>query len=132
MVQLGSGGFSQIDREELDDEQIIICPSHSTCEAVILQPNDGVNFTIISDDVAWRPKMSQKMSVAHGAPECVGTKCFRAKVASVTIIVAPSTWVPHAWLELCIIIPWAMSLVRRRFRPDPRPSRVAAGQETFW
>jgi hypothetical protein len=35
MVQQGSGGFSEIDREELNDEKITVCPSHSTREAVI-------------------------------------------------------------------------------------------------
>jgi hypothetical protein len=53
MVQQGSGGFSQIDWAELDDEQIIVCPSRSTCEAVILQPNAGVNFAVVFGYVAW-------------------------------------------------------------------------------
>jgi hypothetical protein len=105
MVQLGSSRFRQIDREELDDEQVIVCPSRSRCEVVILQPNDGVNFAVVFGDVAWCPKMSRKMSVAHSAPECLGTKPFGAKDASFTIVVAPSMWVPHTWLELCAVIP---------------------------
>jgi hypothetical protein len=118
---------SQIDREELDDEQIIVYPSRSTCEAVILQPNPGINFAIVYGDVAWHPKMSQKMSIVHGAPECLGTRPFGAKAASHMIIAAPSTWVPCAWLELRTVIPWAMLLVRRRLRPNTRLSRAAAG-----
>jgi hypothetical protein len=55
MVQPGFGGFYQIDWEELDDEQIIICHSRSTREVVILQPNTGVNFAIIFGYVAWSP-----------------------------------------------------------------------------
>jgi hypothetical protein len=52
MAQPGLGGFSQIDSEEQDDEQIIGCPSHSTREAIILQPDDGVAFAIVFGDVA--------------------------------------------------------------------------------
>jgi hypothetical protein len=120
MVQLGPHGFSQIDREKLDDEHIIICPSRSTREAVILQPNAGVNFAVVFGDVAWHPKTSQKMSVVHGTPECLGTGPFGAKVASLAIVVAPS--VPRAWLELHTVIPRAMPLVHRMLRPDTRPS----------
>jgi hypothetical protein len=47
MVQPGPSGFSQIYREELDDEQIIGYPSRSTREAIILQPNTGVSFAIV-------------------------------------------------------------------------------------
>jgi hypothetical protein len=68
MVQSGSSGFSQIDRDELDDEQIIICPSRSTCEVVIVQPNAGVNFVVVFGDVAWRLETSWQKSIAHGAP----------------------------------------------------------------
>jgi hypothetical protein len=69
MVQRDPGRFSQIDREELDDEQIIGCPSRSTCEAIILQPDARVGFGVIFGDVARRWKASWKMRVAHGASE---------------------------------------------------------------
>jgi hypothetical protein len=95
MVQPGFGGFYQIDWEELDDEQIIICHSRSTREVVILQPNTGVNFAIIFGYVAWRPETSRKMSVAHGTPECLGTRPFGAKAVSLMIVVPPLTWVPR-------------------------------------
>jgi hypothetical protein len=110
MVQPGSGGFNQVDREELDDEQIIVCPSCNTREAIILQPNIGVNFAVVFGDVAWCLEMSRKTSVVHGAPECFGIRPFRAEVASFAIIVAPLMWVLHVWLELRNVIPWAMPL----------------------
>jgi hypothetical protein len=72
------------------------------------------------------------MSVVHGAPEFLGTRPFGTKIASLTIIVAPSMWVPDAWLELHAVIPWAMPSVCRRLRPNTRPSRAAAGREAFW
>jgi hypothetical protein len=106
-------------------------PSRSTPEAVIFQPNTGVSFAVVFGDVAWRPEMSWKERVAHGAPKCLGTGPFRAKAASFMINVAPTMWVLRAWLELRAVIPCAMPSVRRRFRSDTRLSRVAAGQETF-
>jgi hypothetical protein len=36
MVQPILGRFGQIDREELDDEQVVVRSSRSTCEAIIL------------------------------------------------------------------------------------------------
>jgi hypothetical protein len=131
MVQLGSGGFSQIDREELDDEHIIICPSHSTREAVILHPNAGVNFAVVFGYVAWRLETSQKTSVAHGTSEYLGTGPFGAKAASLMIIAAPSMWVSCMWQELCTVILWAMQLVCQRLRWDTQPSPAATGREAF-
>jgi hypothetical protein len=105
MTQPEYGGFSRVDREELDDEHIIVCPSRSTHVAVILQPNAGVDFATIFGDVAWHVETSRKTRVVHGAPECLGTGPFRAKAASFVIVMAPTMWVPCAWLELRAIIP---------------------------
>jgi hypothetical protein len=52
MVQPCLDRFSQIDMEDLDDEQIISCPSHSTRETIILKPDTGVGFAIVFGDVA--------------------------------------------------------------------------------
>jgi hypothetical protein len=108
MVQPGPGGFSQTDMEELDDEQIIGCPSHSTREVIIFQSDGGVGFVVVFGDIARCSKTSWKLSVVHGASEYLGTRPFEIEVASLTIIAAPATWVPHAWLGLCTVIPWVM------------------------
>jgi hypothetical protein len=105
MVQLGPSGFDQIDREELDDEQIIGCPSHSTHEAIILQAYTGVGFAVVIGDVTRRSKTSWKTTVVHGASEYHGTRPFGIEAVPVVIIAAPVTWVP------CAVIPWAMPLV---------------------
>jgi hypothetical protein len=105
MVQPGYGGFSQIDREELDDEQINVCLSHSTCEVVILQPDVEVGFAIIFGDVALRLKASQKMGVAHGTSKYLGTGHFWAEAASLAIVVAPAMWDSRAWLGMHIVAP---------------------------
>jgi hypothetical protein len=105
MVQPGPSGFGQIDREELNDEQIISCPSRPTHEEIILQPDAGVGFAIIFGDVARCLKASQKTSIVHDASEYLGNRPFMTEAASLTIAVAPVMWVPHTWLGLRAIIP---------------------------
>jgi hypothetical protein len=56
MIQSGPGRISQVDQEELDDEEAIVCSACFAREAVILHPNTGVTFDIVLDDVAWRSK----------------------------------------------------------------------------
>jgi hypothetical protein len=57
MIQSGPGGIGQVDGKELDDEEIIICSTHSTPKAVVLQPDAGVSFAVVLDDVARCLKM---------------------------------------------------------------------------
>jgi hypothetical protein len=52
MIQPGLGGISQVYREEMDDEGVIIHFACSTCEVVILQADAGFGFAILLDDVA--------------------------------------------------------------------------------
>jgi hypothetical protein len=122
MVQPGPGGFSQIDSEELDDEQIIICPSHSTCKAVILHPDAGDGFAVVFGDVARRPKASQKMGVVHSASEYLGTDPFRVEVASLMIVVATVMWVSCMWIGMHAVTPWATPSVHQTFRSGARPA----------
>jgi hypothetical protein len=105
MIQPCLSGFDQIDREELDDEQIISCPACSTREAIIFQPDVGVGFAVIFGDIARRSKMSWKMSVVHGAFEYLGTRTIGTEAASLAIVSASAMRVPCAWLALHIIIP---------------------------
>jgi hypothetical protein len=102
MVRLGPGRFSQIEREELDDEQIIGCPSCTTHEVIILQPNTGVGFAIVFGDVARCSKVSWKTNVAHDTFEYLGTRPLGTEVVSLMIVVAPVMWVPCVWLGLCL------------------------------
>jgi hypothetical protein len=41
MIQPGSGGVGQVDQVELDDEEVIICSTHSAHKAVVHQPDTG-------------------------------------------------------------------------------------------
>jgi hypothetical protein len=67
MVQPGSGGFNQIHREELDDEQIIVCPFRSTCEVVILQLDNGAGFAVVYGDAASARRHHEKWAL-HTVP----------------------------------------------------------------
>jgi hypothetical protein len=96
MVQSGSSGFSQIDREELDDEQIIILSSYLVM-------------------LLGAQKRHGKRALRTVRPKCLGTGPFGAKAAFFMIVTAPSMWVQRAWLELRTIIPWAMPSEHQRF-----------------
>jgi hypothetical protein len=115
----------------LDDEQIIICPSHSIREVVILQPDAGVGFAVVFGDVAQCPKASRKMGVVHGASEYLGTSPFWAEAASLVIVAAPAMGVSHVWLGMHAVTPWAMPLVRRSFRSGIRLTRAVTSRKAF-
>jgi hypothetical protein len=61
----------QVNGEELDDEEIIICPTCPARKAVVLQPNAGIGSVVIFDDVVWHPKMFREACIMHVAPECL-------------------------------------------------------------
>jgi hypothetical protein len=89
MIQPGPGGISQVDWEELDDEEIIVHSTHFACEAIILQQDAGVSFAIVLDDVAWHSKKLWEASIAHDTSKCLWARPFRAEAASFMVIKAP-------------------------------------------
>jgi hypothetical protein len=131
MVQPGPSGLDQIYREELGEEQIIVCSSHSTCEAVILQPDARVVFSVVFGDVARCLKASWKAIIAHGASEYLGTRPFETEVASFTIITAPATRVLRASLQLHAVVLRVMPPVCLRFRLGTRSAWTVAGRKAF-
>jgi hypothetical protein len=96
MIQLDHGGVGHVDREELDDEEVIVWSTHSAHEAVVLQPDSRVSFAIVLDDVAWCSKMLWEMSIAHDASERLWAKPFRTEAASFMIVVGSTVRAPHA------------------------------------
>jgi hypothetical protein len=52
MIWPGPSGIGQVDREELDDEEVIVWTTRSAREAVVLQLDTRVSFAIVHDDVA--------------------------------------------------------------------------------
>jgi hypothetical protein len=112
MIQSGSTKISQIDQEELDDEDIIIHAARPAHEAVILQLDTGVSFAVVLDDIASRSKTHWETNVGHDTSKCLRAKPFRTEVALFMIIVSCAS------LGLCIVIPWTVLLVHLRFRPS--------------
>jgi hypothetical protein len=72
MVEPTSGRVSQVNGEELDDEKVIVRPACPALEAVVLQPNARIGFTVIHDDVIGCSKMLREARVVHIAPKCLG------------------------------------------------------------
>jgi hypothetical protein len=52
MIQLGPSRIHQVDRQELDDEEVIVHSARFAHEAIILQPDARVGFAIVLDDIA--------------------------------------------------------------------------------
>jgi hypothetical protein len=82
MIQSGSTKISQIDQEELDDEDVIIHATRPAHEAEILQLDTGVSFAVVLDDIAWLSKTHWETSVGHDASKCLRAKPFRTELCS--------------------------------------------------
>jgi hypothetical protein len=95
MVQPSPHGFGHIDREELDDEQIIVHSFCFTCEVVILQLDAAIGFSIVLGDRGTRP--------------------FGTKVVSFMIIAALAMRVLLALLGLLAVVPRVIPPIRLRF-----------------
>jgi hypothetical protein len=93
MILPGPGGISQVDREELDDEGVIVHSTRFPREAVILQPDVGVSIAVVLDNVAWCLKTLWEMSVTHGASKHLWARPFMTEDASFTVITVPTAWV---------------------------------------
>jgi hypothetical protein len=101
VIEPGPGQVSQVDGEELDDEDVIICPTHPACKAVVLKPNTGIGCTIIFNNIVRCPKTPREACVEHVALECLGPCPFGAKVTSFSIIALTAAWVFHVMLGTC-------------------------------
>jgi hypothetical protein len=78
----------------LDDEKIVVRSARCAREAVILQLDARVGFSIVLGDVAWRTKAPLEMGVAYGASKCLWTRPFKTEAMSFMIIAGPVMCVP--------------------------------------
>jgi hypothetical protein len=72
VIEPSPGHVSQVNGEELDDEGFIIHPTCPACKMVVDQPNVGIGFFIVFDDVIWCLKSFWETSIMHFAPEHLG------------------------------------------------------------
>jgi hypothetical protein len=91
--------------EELDDEEVIVCPTCPACEVVVLQPNTRIGFAVILDDVVGRPKTLREARAMHIAPKHFRPWPLGAKAVPFSIIVPTVMQVACAVLGACLFIP---------------------------
>jgi hypothetical protein len=118
--------------EELDDEQIVACPAHPAHKAVVLQPNTGVCFVVILDDVAWCLKTLQETCITHVASERLWPHSLRTEVASLPNVTSSTTRVPYVVLGPCVFIPLAVLTKRLGFRPPVQMTQLVMDQNLSW
>jgi hypothetical protein len=79
VIEPSFGRVSQVDGEELDDEEVIVCPTRPVHEAVVLQPDVEIGLAIILDNVVGHTEMPSEAHIAHIAPEHFRSWPLRAK-----------------------------------------------------
>jgi hypothetical protein len=62
--------------------------------------------------------MPWEMSIAQDASERLRARPFRTKAVPLTVIPAPTVWIAHVLLGLCIVIPRVGPLMYLRFHPS--------------
>jgi hypothetical protein len=72
VIETSVGRVNQVNGEDLDGKKVIgrhVFPAH---EAVVLEPNVRIGFTVILDDFIGHSKTLREVRVAHVALECLG------------------------------------------------------------
>jgi hypothetical protein len=105
VVQPGPSHVGQVNEEELDDEEIIICPTRPIRKAVVLQPNARICLTIAFNDVIWCPERFWETHVTHIASECLGLWPFWAEVAPISVVMPVVMWVTRTVVGVCALVP---------------------------
>jgi hypothetical protein len=105
VVEPSFGHVSRVNGEKLDDEEFVVPPAHPAPEAVVLQPNAGIAFAIIFDNVVGRPKTLREAHVMHIAPKCFRPWHLGAKAVPFSITVLATTQVVCTMLSACPFTP---------------------------
>jgi hypothetical protein len=128
MIQPGPDGVSQVNGEELYAKKVIVCLACPASEAVVLQPDVGVSFTVVLDDDARRSEVLWEVSVVHGASEHFLPQLFRGEVASFVMVTTSVVRVWHVVLGLHIIILQQVLMEYLGLRPSAWMSQLVVGQ----
>jgi hypothetical protein len=127
VIEPSPSRVSYVNGEELDDEEIILCPAYPAHEIVILQSNTGIGFAIILDDIIRCLTMLRETCVAHVAPEWLGLSPLRAKPTPFLIATPTAMWVACMMLGACPLISPASLMARRRLRVSAWAARPEMG-----
>jgi hypothetical protein len=69
VIKRSSRHVDQVNGEELDDKEVIVCPTRSARDVVVHQPITEIGFAVILDDVVGRTKTLSPARIVHVAPE---------------------------------------------------------------
>jgi hypothetical protein len=127
VIEPGPGRVGQVNGEELDDEGVIIHPACPARKMVVNQPNAGIGFSVVFDDVIWCPKSFWETSIMHFAPEHLRPWPFRAEVAPFSIVASTAVQVAHAVLRMHPLIPTVSMSVRWRLRASTQVAQTEIG-----
>jgi hypothetical protein len=105
VIEPSSGCVDQITGEELDDKKVVVRPTLPTREAVVLQPNTGIDLAIVLDNIVGHPKTLREACIAHVAPERFRPMPLRAKTALFSVIASTTAQVVCTVLGACPLVP---------------------------
>jgi hypothetical protein len=94
---------------------------------VVQQPDAGVGFAVLLDDVAYHSKMSRETSITHDSSKSLQARPFMTEVASFAVIVGPAVQVSRLLLGLCVVVLWVVPSVYLRFQPSVWSAQMAGG-----
>jgi hypothetical protein len=128
VIEPSFGRVRQVNGEELEYERVIVCPACPAREAVVLQTNAGIGFTIILDDVIGCSKMLMEACATHVAPERLGPWPLGAKFAPFSIAASAVMRVACAILEVFPFVPPVSLMARRRLRTSTQVAWLEMGR----
>jgi hypothetical protein len=79
----------------MDDDQVIVRPTHPSRKAVDLQPNAGIHLAVVLDYVTRCTEMFWESGTMHIAFDWLWAQSLRTEVASFLVIVSAPAWFPH-------------------------------------
>jgi hypothetical protein len=124
MIQLGPSRIHQVDRQELDDEEVIVRSARFAHEAIILQPDARVGFTSVIE-TACHPPLGNAVGAPKVTTECpVGSTCRRLRSPSAKKLFLP----PEAIGWIFVPRSWDMQGSKQR----PHPDIVRSSPPTTW
>jgi hypothetical protein len=105
VMEASFGCVGQVDGEKLDDEEVIVCPTHPAREAIVLQSNAEIGLAILHVDIVGRTETPKEACIMHVVPERFRSWPLGDKAALFSIVVPAATQIAQAMLNACPFIP---------------------------
>jgi hypothetical protein len=85
MLQLGTGGVGEEEREVADDEVVVVYPSQLACQLVVHKPQLRPRLPRVLGDGSRGPEPSRERRPSYGPTEVKG-KCALGPFLSILVI----------------------------------------------